>query len=570
MKICKNCGYKGDVNFCPNCGTEMLEMTESLERDSDLEEEKIEEHADSIDDKKTDSEDNAITESELYEGEEKTIERIDENNNDELVEEGEARADSENTSDDVEKTDDKETDAVVTAETAKEGEKVKPRKKLKKILLIVAGIVAAIVIIGIIGTVFSKGTVESDMDDLKTSSIHSLEYQYPAGWDKSDDNVSLDYYEEGEGYFRADEDGNYLASMAIYYIGEDKGSLDPKDALPYTLGEEEENSVLNVGETEVTVKEYKLDSGGGDDEDTTYDAKLYTAEFEKDYSKFFVVLDAVQEEYDTELFNELVQKIKIDKYKNPRTAKEIEATYDGDKEPGTVITTGTKDVSVKVKYDEGDVTFAENWSLSDDITIEEGKTNEATVSCHGLTCKLKVKGRKPLEITAKYSGNTKAGTRVKKKDIKVTVKYDNGEKKKVTDWEWDRQVKLKAGKTSTVKIEYNGLHCDLDITCTTLSKSQYKAKCISRNYKDQLRHASYGKHIKIYGQVLQDCGYGYYRISSSGGYDDVYMVSVPLDADIVEDDWVTVYGETAGIYEYETVMGASQKVPEIDAKYVYR
>ena len=109
----------------------------------------------------------------------------------------------------------------------------------------------------------------------------------------------------------------------------------------------------------------------------------------------------------------------------------------------------------------------------------------------------------------------------------------------------------------------------MKITCTDMTKEQYKAKCVNRNYKNQLREASYGEYIKIYGQVLQDCGYGTYRISSSGGYDDVYMVYA-LDSDIVEDDWVTVYGVTKGIYEYETVLGASKKIPAINAKYVER
>ena len=102
-----------------------------------------------------------------------------------------------------------------------------------------------------------------------------------------------------------------------------------------------------------------------------------------------------------------------------------------------------------------------------------------------------------------------------------------------------------------------------------MSEAQYKAKCVARDYKSQLRSESYDVYIKIYGQVLQDCGSGYFRISSSGGYDNVYMVYAP-DSDIVEDDWVTVYGVTDGIYTYETVMGATKKIPSIDAKYVDR
>ena len=100
-----------------------------------------------------------------------------------------------------------------------------------------------------------------------------------------------------------------------------------------------------------------------------------------------------------------------------------------------------------------------------------------------------------------------------------------------------------------------------------MSKAQYKDKCTTRSYKELLRNASYGEYTKIYGKVLQDCGSGYYRISSGGSsWDDVYMVST--SEKLVEDDWVNCYGMTGGIYEYTTVMGASQKVPMLYADYV--
>jgi len=181
--------------------------------------------------------------------------------------------------------------------------------------------------------------------------------------------------------------------------------------------------------------------------------------------------------------------------------------------------------------------------------------------------------RKSLGITAKYTGGTKAGTKIDSdcEDISVVETFDTGvaEGEIEQSWTIEKPVTLKAGETSSVVLHIGEKEKNLKVECTTLSKEQYKAKCENRNYKNQLRKASYGKYIKISGQVLQDCGYGYYRISSSGGYDDVYMVYT-TNSDIVEDDWVTVYGVTDGIYSYETVLGATQKVPSIDAKYVER
>ena len=33
MKKCRNCGYEGDSNFCPECGSELIEVSEEVEKD---------------------------------------------------------------------------------------------------------------------------------------------------------------------------------------------------------------------------------------------------------------------------------------------------------------------------------------------------------------------------------------------------------------------------------------------------------------------------------------------------------------------------------------------------------
>lgn len=182
--------------------------------------------------------------------------------------------------------------------------------------------------------------------------------------------------------------------------------------------------------------------------------------------------------------------------------------------------------------------------------------------------------RKFTGISVKYTGSTAAGVRIDSDNegIEVTEKYSvNGVtgQKASGDWEIRNPVKLSAGRTSTVTVKVGEKSKKLNIKCTTLSRAQYMEKCRYRNYKNQLRKADYGTYIKIYGQVLQDCGAGYFRVSSNGGYDDIYYVYAP-DSDIVEDDWVTVYGQTDGIETYETVMGNMQKIPKISAKYTYR
>ena len=179
--------------------------------------------------------------------------------------------------------------------------------------------------------------------------------------------------------------------------------------------------------------------------------------------------------------------------------------------------------------------------------------------------------RKLEKVSVKYDGETKAGTVINESNSGLTVvaKYDTGASTGTMTPEYSVDpVTLKAGETSTVKVDVEGKTYKVDVTCSTMTKAQFKAKCKHMNYKNQLRKESKGAYITFSGKVLQDCGDGMFRISGDGDYGDVYMVVT--DANIVEDDHVTVYGITSGIYEYETVMGANQKVPSVVAKYVDR
>lgn len=179
-----------------------------------------------------------------------------------------------------------------------------------------------------------------------------------------------------------------------------------------------------------------------------------------------------------------------------------------------------------------------------------------------------------------YVGDTSAGTVIDSdsEDIEVTatIKTALGTGEKALDWEIKDPVQLEADKTSKVKITAGEYEKELKIECSTVSEAAFKEKCKSRNYKDLLRNESEGEPIKIQGKVLQDCGNKTFRVSSNGAYDDVFFVRFPprnkvySECDLVEDDAVTIYGETAGVYTYTTVLGASQSVPEIIVKYYDR
>lgn len=117
----------------------------------------------------------------------------------------------------------------------------------------------------------------------------------------------------------------------------------------------------------------------------------------------------------------------------------------------------------------------------------------------------------------------------------------------------------------------------------TMSKKEYKAACKEIPYDKLAREGNniIGEKVKIYGKVIQmlapdDGGTGYeYRIATSAGDYDIWLdddISVFYDIEgkkkMLEDDFVTVYGEVTGDYTYETVQGGERTVPSLIVYYV--
>lgn len=77
-------------------------------------------------------------------------------------------------------------------------------------------------------------------------------------------------------------------------------------------------------------------------------------------------------------------------------------------------------------------------------------------------------------------------------------------------------------------------------------------------------------YVKFSGEVIQVCSeaksaseYSTYRVATKNGYDDVILIAVLNygKSRILEGDKITVYGQFADLYTYESVMGASITIP---------
>jgi len=189
-------------------------------------------------------------------------------------------------------------------------------------------------------------------------------------------------------------------------------------------------------------------------------------------------------------------------------------------------------------------------------------------------------------IDAEYSGDTDKGTVLDEDNtgITVTATYDDGSSEEVYDWSVDESKTLRAGKKSTITINYEGQTCQLTVKCTSVNKKQFKRSCKKIAYSALARNPKKhdGKNIRIYGQIIQvvedgsdtvnfrvgtkNSGYGSY-------YDDVFLVEYtygPNESRLLEDDMVTMWGTYGGTYTYESTGGGDITVPLLYAKYVKR
>lgn len=185
-------------------------------------------------------------------------------------------------------------------------------------------------------------------------------------------------------------------------------------------------------------------------------------------------------------------------------------------------------------------------------------------------------------ISATYKGSTEAGTVLdaNNKDISVVATYDDGTSKRIKDFSIATPVTLVAEQESSVTIEYSGVSCSLNVKCTTLSPETFKAQCQDVSYEDLARtpDAYKGQNVKFTGEIIQVIEEGTsatYRINVTQGAYGIWKDTVLVAYDykdgqsrFLEDDIVTFYGMSTGLYTYQSTMGADITIPSIVAKYI--
>ncbi len=105
------------------------------------------------------------------------------------------------------------------------------------------------------------------------------------------------------------------------------------------------------------------------------------------------------------------------------------------------------------------------------------------------------------------------------------------------------------------------------------SESDYKASCESLSFKELNKNpeAYIGKRVKLSGtvvQIMESYGYTDIRMDVNDNFGDTVYVTYDGSTSALEDSSITIYGEVAGSYTYESQAGWMITLPQIDAMYI--
>lgn len=121
------------------------------------------------------------------------------------------------------------------------------------------------------------------------------------------------------------------------------------------------------------------------------------------------------------------------------------------------------------------------------------------------------------------------------------------------------------------------------ITQTTLSKEEYKALCKTYTFEELARNPESfkGNKVTVTGKVIQvvkdqnnyDLRVNITKTDLYGTdyYDDTIYVTYTKKSgenNILEDDIITIYGESKGEYSYTSALGVPITVPHIEAQFI--
>lgn len=418
----------------------------------------------------------------------------------------------------------------------------------------------------------------------------------PNNWESAFENdSSLLFYKE-------DDSGKLMASGRLHEYAIDVLSVDEKQAL---------DGLAPKNVSHKTVDKVKIDGKDATcyicdytDSDLEYKWTGYCIHVDNSY--FIYEFDTRADYYSEDAANIVAGNVDFSNYSTPTVSK-LKVSYKGDTGRGAEITPESPGLTVIAYYESGDKKDVTSICEISGDKLSADNTTVYTATYNGTSRRFKVECSSKLnKLWTKYTGDTDAGTVISQGSdgLKVVAIYNDGKEDVSNTCSFDKPIKLEAGKTSSTNISYGGKSCKLSVKCSTITAQQYKDQCEEYSFSEIAHDPDKyeGKQIHFTGKVLQATGDAY-RIAMDGDYDSVVYVedersSAPSNlsatkdnyyavqlitgggsfkkpnsdfgGNIIENDWVSVYGECDGTETYTSVLGASITLPKIRGYYITR
>ena len=184
--------------------------------------------------------------------------------------------------------------------------------------------------------------------------------------------------------------------------------------------------------------------------------------------------------------------------------------------------------------------------------------------------KVEASQEKLENMTALYTGFAEANETIDNKSkIGVWAYYEDGTKEFITQgWTVKEPVTLKAGKTSEVTVEYQGLESTIMVECSEVDEASFKA-----DQSDlEVTHSKwYGKKLTYTGKIIARVDYKGIRGYMINIFDDKSRVSVldfNKEFDFKEGQTVTFWAYGLGRVETKGLFGKERSCIAFKAKYM--
>lgn len=152
----------------------------------------------------------------------------------------------------------------------------------------------------------------------------------------------------------------------------------------------------------------------------------------------------------------------------------------------------------------------------------------------------------PTETASDSSSESKVATSVSESDEMESSSDELDE-----EYTFDSKVE----EESSVPTEVNIADYNTGVTYDNLA----------RNPED-----TEGQKVTLSGeiaQVIEDEDFSQYRLAIDGDYDKMVLIQIPkelLTSRVLENDLITVYGESLGTIDYESTMGGQITIPAVN------